>query len=105
MGSLFSRPSTTPGCLVGAQLLRMELVYSRKVTPVDASGPPELRVTRPGIPMERFVELDPDMRSARAFHSGAVLAGEEPVCGRSFAHYYPDLALGWGVTTPFAVSR
>jgi hypothetical protein len=104
-GSLFRQPGTTPGCQIGAQLLRMDFVYSREITPVDASGPLELRVARPGIPLYRLFSLDPDLRSASAFHSGAVLSGEGPDCGRSFANYYLGRSLGWGVSTPFAVSR
>jgi len=83
----------------------MDFVYAPRVTLVDASGPLDLRVARPGIPLYQLFTHDRDSRPERAFHSGALLAGEGAVCGRSFANYYLGLSLGWGVTTPFAVSR
>ncbi len=83
----------------------MDVLYAPEGTPVDASEPLGLRVTRRRVPVHQFFTLDRDLRSARAFHSGAVLAGEGAICGRSFADYYLDLSLGWSPTKPVAVSR
>jgi hypothetical protein len=104
MESLVPRPSTNPGCRVGAQKTG-DVLYAPEGTPVDASGPLGLRVARRGVPLHQFFTLDTELRSARAFHSGAVLAGEGAVCGRSFAYYYLELSLGWSPTPPVAVSR
>jgi hypothetical protein len=105
--SVTQSPFPPLGCQSGAHF-RMELVYTRKVTPVTASGPLEPRVAQRRVPLYELFTSDPDARSARAFQSGAVLAGGGPVCGRSFRSYgshYLVRSLGWDVTTPFAVSR
>jgi hypothetical protein len=91
------------GCPSG-QALRLELVYTRKVTPVSASGPLEARVAQRPVPLYELFTSDPDARSARAFQSGAVLASQGAGCGSSFGSYFAR-SLGWDVSTPFAVSR
>jgi len=104
MGSLSPRPRTNPGCRLGAQK-SMDVLYAPDGTPVNASGPLGLQVAHRDVPVHELFTLDRELRSARAFHSGAVLAGEGAVCGRSFAYYYLDLSFGWSRTAPVAVSR
>jgi hypothetical protein len=109
MGSLFSPPDGHPACRGGARE-RRDLLYAPEGTPLDASGPLGLRVAHTGAPLFQAFTVDPALRSARAFHSGAVLSGEGRVCGRSFAHYYLELSLGWSPIgwspiEPVAVTR
>jgi hypothetical protein len=104
MGSLFSPPDANPACRGGARDSR-EVLFAPEGTPVDASGPLGLRVRHTGAPLFQAFTVDPALRSARAFHSGAVLSGEGRVCGRSFAHYYFELSLGWSPIEPVAVTR
>jgi hypothetical protein len=104
MGSLHPRSGTTPACQIGAQDT-MDVLHRPNGGPVDASGPLGLRVARPGVPLFQLFGSDRQLRSARAFRSGALLAGEGRVCGRSFANYYLYVSIGWSSTAPVAVSR
>jgi hypothetical protein len=104
MGSLFAPPDGDPVCRRGPRETG-DVLYPPEGTPVDASGPLGLRVTHTGAPLFQGLGMDPELRSARAFRSGALLSGEGRVCGRSFAHYYLELSLGWSPIEPVAVAR
>jgi hypothetical protein len=104
MGSLFAPPDGDPVCRRGPRETG-DVLYPPEGTPVDASGPLGLRVTHTGAPLSQALGMDPELRSARAFRSGALLSGEGRVCSRSFAHSYLELSLGWSPIEPVAVAR
>jgi hypothetical protein len=104
MGSLFAQPDENPACRRGPRKA-WDVLYPPDGTPVEVGGPLGLRVTHTGAPLFQAFDLDPELRSARAFRSGALLSGEGRVCGRSFAHYYVELSLGWSPIEPVAVAR
>ena len=80
--------------------------YAPEPSPVDASGPLGLRAARQA-PYSEILEPDPALRSARAFQSGALLAGERVVCGGTTygTSFYVGLTLGWSRAPTVAVAR
>jgi hypothetical protein len=84
----------------------LDVLYAPEVRPDDAGEPLGLVVKESDFPLHNFFSYDPQLRSARAFRSGAVLATGVTVCGRTFVGYYVDLSLGlWSPGPPIVLLR